>query len=148
MSGSLPAVLALAAAVAFGDALAGEPTEDAALVHARELLARAILIDGHNDLPWSIREQEPSPGDVETFDLRRGRPGDTDIPRLRAGGVGGQLWSVYLPGDLRGGRFARAQLEQIDIARRMIARYPDDLELCVTADDVERAHRRGRIASL
>ncbi len=124
------------------------PTEAAALRHARRLLASQPLIDGHNDLPWTIRNDAKARGDVAAYDLRRPARGQTDLARLRAGGVGGQFWSVYIPGDLAGGRFARVQLEQIDIARRVIARYPERLAPAFSAADVERARRRGRIASL
>ncbi|HET8692393.1 MAG TPA: dipeptidase [Steroidobacteraceae bacterium] len=124
--------------------------EDAALQHARELLARHPLIDGHNDLPEVIREKGKPPRDVVAYDLRQRTAGDTDIPRLRAGGVGGQFWSVYIPSSPEVGRkgFARIQLEQIDIALRMIERYPEDLALALTADDIERANASGKIASL
>ena len=121
---------------------------DAALRHARQLLTRYPVIDGHNDLAWTIRNDVKAPGDVAAYDLRRRTRGDTDLARLKAGGVGGQFWSVYIPGDLAGGRFACVQLEQIDIARRVIERYPDRLQPAFSAADVERAHRRGRIASL
>ncbi len=142
--------LCLAAGLSLGlAARAADPKPDASLEHARALLSKTILVDGHNDVPWEIREAKAAPGDVDAFDLSRPRSGiDTDIPRLKAGRVGAQFWSVFLPGDLADGRFARAQLEQIDIARRMIARYPNDLELCLSADDVEKAFRRGRIGSL
>ena len=113
-------------------------TEAAALRHARRLLARHPLIDGHNDLPWTIRNDARARGDVAAYDLRRPARGQTDLARLRAGGVGGQFWSVYIPGDLAGGRFARVQLEQIDIARRVIARYPERLAPAFSAADVER----------
>jgi membrane dipeptidase len=119
----------------------------AALRHARRLLARHPLVDGHNDLAWTIRNDPKARGDVAAYDLRRPTRGDTDLARLRAGGVGAQFWSVYVPGDLPGG-FARTQLEQIDIARRVIARYPDRLTPALTAADVERARERGRVASL
>ena len=122
--------------------------DPAALRHARRLLARHPVIDGHNDLAWTIRKDRKARGDPAAYDLRRPTPGDTDLARLRAGGVGGQFWSVYIPGDLPGGGFARAQLEQIDLARRVIARYPDRLAPALTAADVEQARRRGRIASL
>jgi len=112
------------------------------------LLARHPVVDGHNDLAWTIRNDAQARGDVAAYDLRRPTRGDTDLARLRAGGVGGQFWSVYIPGDLDGGRFARVQLEQIDIARRVIARYPERLTPALTAADVEQARRRGRIASL
>jgi membrane dipeptidase len=124
--------------------------DDAALEHAREVLKRYPLIDGHNDLPEVIREKGKPPRDVQAYDLTRATAGDTDLARLRAGGVGGQFWSVYIPSAPEVGRkgFARIQLEQIDIALRVIERYPDDLALALTADDVERANADGRIASL
>lgn len=119
------------------------------LAEARVILARHPLIDGHNDLPWEIRKYPAAPGDLDAYDLRvrAPEPGDTDIPRLRAGGVGGQFWSVYVPGEGTAPR-ALLQLEQLDLARRMVAHYPDDLALCLTADDVDQALAEGRIASL
>ena len=126
------------------------PTPDADdLRRARELLARHPLIDGHNDLPWTIRKYPAAPGDLDAYDLHRPAPppGQTDLPRLRAGGVGGQFWSVYVPGEGPGGR-ALLQFEQLDLARRLIQRYPDELELCRTAEEVDRAMNAGRIASL
>ena len=116
------------------------------LAHARELLRRHILIDGHNDLPWAIHTAE-APDDLVAYDLRKRTLGQTDLPRLRRGGVGGQFWSVYVPAEIGSG-FARAQLEQIDLARRMIARYPRRLELCWSAREVREAFDKGRIASL
>jgi len=117
-----------------------------ALAHARDLLRRHILIDGHNDLPWEIRNAE-APGDLAAYDLRRRTPGHTDLRRLRRGGVGGQFWSVYVPGQ-GDGHFARMQLEQLDLARRMIARYPRDLAPCWSAREVGEAVASGRIASM
>ncbi len=117
------------------------------LARARELLRHHILIDGHNDLPWAIHTFEDAPDDLEAYDLRRRTPGHTDLARLRRGGVGGQFWSVYVPAEIGSG-FARVQLEQIDLARRMIARYPRRLELCWSAREVGDAFDRGRIASL
>jgi membrane dipeptidase len=111
------------------------------------VLAAHPVIDGHNDLPWAIRESASGPRDVEAYDLRSRTKGDTDLGRLREGGVGGQFWSVYVPAELPSG-FARVQLEQIDIARRMIARYPDRLAFATTTDEAERAMKGGRIASL
>jgi membrane dipeptidase len=121
--------------------------EDKALTHARKLLSSAILVDGHNDLPWAVRNNRAAPMDVAAYDLRTRTPGQTDIARLREGGLGAQFWSVYVPGELPGG-FARTQLEQIDIAKRIIARYPDTFRLALTAADVRAAHRQHRIASL
>ncbi len=118
------------------------------LDRALDLLRHHPLIDGHNDLPWAIRTHPDAAGDLDRYDLRAApAPGQTDIPRLRAGGVGGQFWSVYVAGE-SGTGYARTQLEQIDLARRMIARHPDDLELCLTASDAERAFAAGHIASM
>ncbi len=117
------------------------------LAHARDLLRRHPLIDGHNDLPWAIRQDPDAAGDVAAYDLRQRTPGHTDLQRLRAGGIGGQFWSVYVPAEIGSG-YARTQLEQLDLARRMIRRYPDDLALCRTADEVEAAFAGGRIGSL
>ncbi len=139
-------VFAIFAAVTVSTAHA----EDAEISAARALLERHPLIDGHNDLPNVIRERGEPPRDVAAFDLRQPAIGDTDIARLRAGGVGGQFWSVYIPSLPEVGErgFARAQLEQIDIALRMIERYPEALSLALTADDVEHARDAGRIASM
>jgi membrane dipeptidase len=122
---------------------------DAALDHAKEVLAKSILFDGHNDLPWAIRGSKTAPGDVAAYDLRQHAPaeGQTDIPRLRAGGVGAVFWSVYTPGEAPD-HLARTQLEQIDIARRMIAQYPDTFTLASTAADVRAAKAQGRIAGM
>ncbi|HEY7738964.1 MAG TPA: dipeptidase [Candidatus Limnocylindria bacterium] len=119
------------------------------LADARALLQRHPVFDGHNDLPWEIRKYPAAPGDLDAYDLRQRAPGkgQTDLPRLRAGGVGAQFWSVYVPSEGEAGR-AVLQLEQLDLARRMVARYPDDLALCLTADDVDAALATGRIASL
>ncbi len=116
--------------------------------HARRLLHSTPLVDGHNDLPWKIRESKLAPRDVVAYDLRTRTAGHTDLPRLAEGGVGAQFWSVYLPGDIKDSGFARVQLEQIEIARQVIARYPDRLALALTVDDIEREMRQGKIASL
>ncbi len=123
------------------------PAENRALQHALALLRASPLIDGHNDLPWSIREDAQTPRNVEAFNLRIGARGQTDIDRLRQGHIAGQFWSVFIPGDLKDKGFARVQLEQIDIARRMIGLYPETFSLALTAEDAERAFREGRIAS-
>jgi membrane dipeptidase len=118
------------------------------LDRARRLLAAHPLIDGHNDLPWVIRNDPHADGDPARYDLRAAPPpGQTDLPRLRAGGVGGQFWSVYVPGEVGTG-MARMQLEQIDLARRIVAANPDDLELCWSAAQVQSAFAGGRIGSL
>jgi membrane dipeptidase len=149
----IPRPAALIAAPLFASllfcAFAAPPAhaEDAALKRAKRLLARTILVDGHNDLPITIRSDANAPRDVDAYDLRTTTTGQTDLARLKAGGVDAQFWSVYIPGEA-GANFARTQLEQIDIARRMIARYPEALEFVTTADGIRRAHRAGRIGSL
>src|SRR3954452_7706160 len=117
------------------------------LVTARELLSRHPLVDGHNDLPWSIRTRFGH--DLGRLNLAAAVAGThTDLPRLRRGGVGGQFWSVYVPGTLRGDAAVATTLEQVDLVHRMVRCHPDDLELALSAEDVEVAFGRGRIASL
>ncbi|HET9315426.1 MAG TPA: dipeptidase [Vicinamibacteria bacterium] len=135
-----PSLLAVVVGAA---ALASAQEEDAALRHAREILRRAPLVDTHNDLPWLVRESAGS--DVAKYDLRQRSPHETDIPRLRQGQVSAQFWSVWIPSVESGG--ARLQLEQIDLARRMIAAYPDDLVFATRSSDIEAARRAGKIAS-
>lgn len=105
------------------------------------------MIDGHNDLPWEMRRKFG--GDLAAADLADSVPGvHTDIPRLRSGGVSGQFWSVYVPSTLPGPEAVSTTLEQIDFVHRMIQRYPDDLVLALTADEVRAAATQGRIASM
>lgn len=123
---------------------------DAAMVHARALLASRPIIDGHNDLAWEIRVNNISRMDVDKYPLRTRAPGQTDFTRLKSGGVGGQFWSVYIPGDDTAKQYgyAKMQLEQIDIARRFIASYPDQLQLALGFNDVLKARKAGKVASL
>ena len=123
-------------------------TDDALLTRAKRLLEQTILIDGHNDLPWEIRTSKDAPMDVPAYDLRTKTKGMTDFARLAEGRVGGQFWSIYIPGEIKDSGFARVQLEQFDIARRMVARYPDRLALALTADDIVKAKKQKKIASL
>jgi membrane dipeptidase len=114
------------------------------------ILRQVPLIDGHNDLAWQCREKG---GDLDSIDFSGGNSARdpslvTDLPRLRAGLVGGQFWSVYVPATPVRSDAVVTVLEQIDLVRRLIARHPRDLELALTADDVLRIHRRGKIASL
>ncbi|WP_431476664.1 dipeptidase [Massilia eburnea] len=120
--------------------------QDAALQHARALLDKVPLIDGHNDLPWTIREDATHPMDVERYDLRQRTPHETDLARLKQGKLSAQFWSVYVPGEMKSG-WAVAQLEQIDLARRMIAKYPESLVLATRSSDIAKAKREGKIAS-
>lgn len=117
------------------------------LARARRLHREVPLVDGHNDYPWTLREKAAR--DLDRLDLAKPQPAImTDIARLRAGGVGAQFWSVYVPSDLAGRGAVTATLEQIDIVHRMMRRWPDAFELALTADDVERIFRKGKIASL
>jgi membrane dipeptidase len=121
-----------------------------------QILKQTPLIDGHNDLPWEIRDRFHSK--LSAIDLSRdtstlpfpdgGIALMTDINRLRRGGVGGQFWSVFVPVDMPGATAVQATLEQIDIVRQMAERYPHDFELAYSAADVRRIHKAGRIASL
>src|SRR5664279_6469847 len=105
---------------------------------ARELLARHPIIDGHNDLPWALRQLNNY--DITGYRLdRRQDKTRTDLVRLVEGGAGGQFWSVFVPSKLAGDQAVTATLEQIDFVLRMIAQHPDQLELALTADDVDRA---------
>ena len=124
--------------------------QDAGEARARRILERTPLIDGHNDLPWALRQghgSDPHAVDLTT-NLEASTDLHTDIPRLRAGGVGGQFWSVYVPASLEPVEAAKATFEQIDVVRRMVAAHPEAFEQATTAADVQRIHRRGRIASL
>ena len=122
----------------------------AALAEVRQLLREVPLIDGHNDLPWQYRKRT---NDLSAIDLARDTSKlspvvVTDIPRLRAGGMGAQFWSVYVPPIPAGPPAVQAVLEQIDVVHQMVAQYPDTFELALTAADIERIHRQGKIASL
>lgn len=125
----------------FADQL--ETTESA----VREAIARAPVTDGHNDLPWAIRENDADDLTGLGTDRPHGRF-QTDVPRLRRGGVGAQFWSVYVPVREQGDEAVRTTLEQIDRVHRLIAQYPDDLVFARTGDDVRAAWSSGRIASL
>ncbi|MEK0430424.1 MAG: hypothetical protein RL139_228 [Gemmatimonadota bacterium] len=131
-------------------AVAAAPTADPHLARALRVLRSAPLIDGHNDLPWAIRESKTAPRDVDAYDLRRTTPGHTDFARLAAGHLGGQFWSVYVPGDssVAAEGYAKVQLEQIDIAQRVFAKYPDKLEPVTTAAGFRAAFAHGRIGSV
>jgi len=135
-------------------AAAVTPADPLARVH--RVLAQTPLIDGHNDLPWMIRARFNS--SLAGLDLASDTshlkpPADqvalmTDLPRLRAGQVDAQFWSVYVPVEMQGPLAVQSTLEQIDIVRQLVARYPRDLEMAYTAEDVRRIHKNGRIASL
>ncbi len=129
----------------------------AQLAEAKKILHEVPLIDGHNDVPWQYRKRAMAVhgemGSIAAFDLasdtsKLNPPMVTDIPRMRAGCMGGQFWSVYIPATITGTNAVRAVLEQIEIVHKMVKKYPDALELALTAKDVERIHKEGKIASL
>ncbi len=115
---------------------------------ARQLHTRALVVDGHNDLPWELRAQGSL--SFERLDLLKPiETLHTDIPRLRQGGVGAQFWSVYVPASTAyDGTALVATLEQIELIHAMIDRYPETFELALTVDDIQRIHSAGKIASL
>src|SRR5262245_46218159 len=118
-------------------------TEEALKLHAE-----ALVFDGHNDLPWKLREKADL--SFRRYDITRPQPAlHTDIPRLRQGGVGAQFWSAYVPASTdRKGTAVKATLEQIDVIHRLVRAYPDVFEMAYTADDVVRIRKAGKIASL
>jgi membrane dipeptidase len=139
-------IMVLAAPLAAAFAPQGDPL----LERARRLLSEVPVIDGHNDYPWEVRDKGGL--DLNAFDISKPQPTlMTDFARLKAGGVGAQFWSVYVPSpDPKADPAISVTqvLEQIDIVHRMIARYPDRLALALSADDIERIQKQGKIASL
>ena len=141
-------ILALGAALA---AFASPALAQDEAARVRGVLEATPLIDGHNDLPWQVSERWQ--GDARQLDVtqdlsRLDPPMHTDIARLRAGGMGGQFWSVYVPASLEGPEAAAQVMVQIDLVRELTRRHPDVFEMAYTADDIERIHGEGRIASL
>jgi membrane dipeptidase len=124
-------------------------------VDAQDFKARAIaihrqspLIDGHNDYPWALRDLDPG-RDLDKADMTKPVPKlMTDIPRLRQGGVGGQFWSVYTPSTMMDKEATRVTIEQIDTVHRMTKKWGETFQLALTADDVERGFKNGKISSM
>jgi len=114
------------------------------------LLSHSPVVDGHNDLPWRLRQRYASDLDAVDLAVDQSAAGvlHTDIPRLRAGGVGTQFWSVYVPSTLAASEAVRVTLEQIDLVYRIVERYPADLGLAFSSSDVERIRSQGRVAGL
>jgi len=139
--------------------LGAQAKPDPYMARALRVLRATPVVDGHNDLPWRIREDTVHPRDVDAYDLRKRAPGMTDLARLTAGHVGAQFWSIYIPGEKEDdtykatGRvastpgYARVQMEQIDIARRVVAKYPE-MEWALTSDAVKRSFARKKVGSL
>ena len=132
----------------------GQAPADSNMARALRVLRATPVMDGHNDLPWRIREDSIHPMDVDAYDLRKRTPGMTDLARLTAGHVGAQFWSIYIPGEptdavykSKGSvastpGYARVQLEQFDIAKRVIAKYPE-LAWTLTASQVKARDGQG-----
>jgi membrane dipeptidase len=142
----LALLLALPQAVAAQQA--PPPPDPRLLARAERILAQVPVIDGHNDLPSELLERFG--GDPYAAGLATGQPQlQTDLPRLRAGHVGAQFWSAYVENDsIATGAALRVALRQVDMIHRLVAAFPDRLELATTAADVERIEKHGKIASL
>jgi membrane dipeptidase len=119
----------------------------ASLEAARAILAATPVFDGHNDLPWALRDAGDTP--ATPIDIAAPVPGThTDLPRLTQGGVGAQFWSVWVPAELEDDAAVATTLEQVDRVHRMVSASPAATELALTAQDVERILAEGKIASL
>ncbi|MFZ2235230.1 MAG: membrane dipeptidase, partial [Dokdonella sp.] len=145
-------ILANLASVSAVAATAASSDDARLLTRVEKVLAKTPLIDGHNDLPWEIRDRG---GKVDLAIDNRTLPPSTersllmtDVVRLREGHVGGQFWSVWIPPTTTGPEAVKTTLEQIDVVRRMVEKYPRDLEMAYTADDIVRIQKAGRVASL
>jgi membrane dipeptidase len=160
MRGSMKPLLisaVAAASLAVATAAAAQPADAKIAARVDRVLTQTPLIDGHNDLPWELRIRFASK--LEAVDLKSDtsklpspEPGGlglmTDIPRMRAGRMGGQFWSVWIPTSITGPAAVQTTLEQIDLVKRMAERYPADFEMAYSADDVVRIHAAGRIAAM
>jgi membrane dipeptidase len=141
-------LLALAATL-FAMPAEAQPISPAEQKRIDRILKRTPLIDGHNDLPWALREDFGSKVEgLESGTDSRTPPLMTDMARLRAGRVGGQFWSVYITGTILGDEAIRTTVEQIDTAHRIIAAYPEHLRFARSADEMVAAHKAGRIGSM
>jgi membrane dipeptidase len=141
MHRKLPMTAIALAALTLGVGPGAARQGDGLMERARALHRGSPLVDGHNDYPWEVRQRAQL--DLDKLDIRQPQPSImTDIPRLRAGGLGAQFWSVYVPVDFAGASAVTATLEQIDIVHRMMRKYPDVFELALTADDVEKIFKR------
>ena len=143
--------LLLAAAIgSFAVPSLAQPISPAVQKRIDRILRKTPLIDGHNDIAEQLSEnyKRNIEGLASGTDQRQPNPLMTDMARLHQGRVGGQFWSVYINGEVTGDAAIRETIEQIDIVRRMIQAYPNDLELAATADDVVRIHKSGRVASM
>jgi membrane dipeptidase len=147
---SLKKLLLIAAAMTIAPAAASaQPIDPKVQARIDRILRATPLIDGHNDLAWELRDNYA--GKVEGLERdsdKRAKPLMTDMARLRQGRVGAQFWSVFIPSEVTGDAAVRETIEQIDVVKRLVKAYPDDLALANTADDIVRIHKSGRVASL
>ncbi len=137
--------------LALGLLVGAAPARDTPERRVERVLKAMPVIDGHNDLPWEIRDAYDSwrkPLDLSADTSRLEARLQTDLPRMKKGGVGAQFWSVWIPAELKGDEAIRVTIEQIDIVHRMVANYPNRLEMASTAADIRRIEKAGRIASL
>jgi membrane dipeptidase len=156
MNRMMSGIAAVALSCGVGVAATGAGSSDNAAARLERVLAATPLIDGHNDLPWELRMRDK--GKLSSidlaFDTSQIPPPEgevalmTDIPRLKAGHVGGQFWSVWIPATTRGFEAVQTTMEQIDLVKRLVALYPADLEMAYTAADIRRIHHAHRVASL
>ena len=152
LSGSLLLVSLLAATCALARPTSTDAAQEARRsAEVRRILRETPLVDGHNDLAEQLRDRVRN--HLDSLDLAHDTghlvpPMQTDIPRLRQGGVGGTFFAAFVPADLAGPAAVRFMFEQIDVLRRLPERYPADLALACSAADVRRIHRSGRIAVL
>jgi membrane dipeptidase len=146
----LKSLLVAAAMISTATAAQSQPIDPKVKARIDRILKATPLIDGHNDIAEQLAEnyKRSIAGLASGTDQRPDHPLMTDMARLHVGRVGGQFWSVYINGELTGDAAIRETIEQIDIVKRMIAAYPNDLEQAYTADDVVRIHRKGKIASM
>jgi membrane dipeptidase len=144
------AFLIAATLAAMAAPASAQPIDPKVKARIDRILMRTPLIDGHNDIAEQLAEnyKRSVEGLASGTDQRSPKPLMTDMARLRQGRVGGQFWSVYIDGTITGDAAIRETIQQIDIVRRMIDAYPRDLELALTADDIMRIHKAGRIASM
>jgi membrane dipeptidase len=147
MSNSL--LIAAAMLAALPASVSAQPIDPKTQARIDRILKATPLIDGHNDLPWELRDKYGSRVDnLASGTDKLEKPLMTDMARLHQGRVGAQFWSVYIPSEVTGDAAVRETIEQIDVVKRLVAAYPDDLALARTADDIVRIHKSGRVASL
>jgi len=146
----LKATLLLAATMLIASPAAAQPVDPKVEARIDRILKATPLIDGHNDIAEQLRENYGSKvsGLASGTDQWTPKPLMTDMARLHEGRLGAQFWSVYIPSEVTGDAAIRETLEQIDLVKRMVKAYPNDLALAGTADDIVRIHKAGKIASL